>query len=48
MGKDFTPKTVAAVALLSVFVNVLPALVGFMQLSPPFAAVMGGRVTSKI
>ncbi len=42
MGKDFTLKTVTAVALLSVFVNLLPSLVSFEQLSPPFAAVMGG------
>jgi uncharacterized membrane-anchored protein YitT (DUF2179 family) len=42
MGKVFTLKTVAAVALLSVFVNLLPSLVSFQQLSPPFAAVMGG------
>jgi len=42
MGKDFTLETVAAVALLSIFVNVLPALVGFLKLSTPFAAVMGG------
>lgn len=42
MGKAFTLKTMAAVALLSTFVNLLPELVSFLKLSPPLAAVMGG------
>ena len=42
MGKSFTLKTFASVGLLSVFVNVMPQLVSFMALSPPFTAVMGG------
>lgn len=42
MGRTFTLKTFAAVALLSVFVNVLPQWVGFQALSPAFAAVLGG------
>lgn len=42
MGKVFTLKTFAAVALLSVFVNLLPKLLSFQSLSPAFTAVMGG------
>lgn len=42
MGKAFTLKTFAAVGLLSTFVNLLPKLVSFQALSPPFTAVMGG------
>jgi uncharacterized membrane-anchored protein YitT (DUF2179 family) len=42
MGRAFTLKTFAAVGLLSILVNVLPKLVSFEALSPPFAAVMGG------
>ena len=42
MGRAFTLKTFAAVGLLSVFVNVLPQWVGFLALSPAFAAVLGG------
>ncbi len=42
MGKAFTLKTFAAVGLLSVLVNLLPKLVTFLALSPPFSAVMGG------
>ena len=42
MGKAFTLKTFAAVGLMSVFVNLLPKLVSFQSLSPPFTAVMGG------
>ncbi len=42
MGRAFTLKTLASVALLSVFVNLLPRLVGFAELSAPFAAVLGG------
>lgn len=44
MGKAFTLKTFAAVGLLSVFVNVLPTLISFQFLSPPFTAVMGGML----
>jgi uncharacterized membrane-anchored protein YitT (DUF2179 family) len=42
MGKAFTLKTFAAVGLLSLFVNLLPKLLGFLALSAPFSAVMGG------
>jgi uncharacterized membrane-anchored protein YitT (DUF2179 family) len=42
MGKAFTLKTFAAVGLLSAFVNLLPKLISFQALSPPFTAVMGG------
>lgn len=42
MGKVFTLKTFAAVGLLSAFVNLLPQLLSFQRLSPPFTAVMGG------
>lgn len=42
MGRAFTFKTFIAVGLLSVFVNLLPTLVSFQNLSAPFAAVMGG------
>jgi len=42
MGQAFTLKTFAAVGLLSVFVNLLPQLVSFMNLSVIFTAVMGG------
>ena len=42
MGRLFTLKTVAAVALLSVWVNVLPRVVSFQTLSPVFTALMGG------
>lgn len=42
MGRAFTFKTFIAVGLLSVFVNLLPTLVSFQNLSTPFAAVMGG------
>lgn len=42
MGKVFTLKTFTAVGLLSVFVNLLPKLVSFQNLSPVFTAVMGG------
>ncbi len=42
MGKAFTLKTFAAVGLLSILVNLLPKLVTFLALSPPFSAVMGG------
>ena len=42
MGRAFTLKTFVAVGLLSILVNVLPKLVSFESLSPPFTAVMGG------
>jgi uncharacterized membrane-anchored protein YitT (DUF2179 family) len=42
MGRAFTLKTFAAVGLLSILVNVLPRLVSFQSLWPPFTAVMGG------
>lgn len=42
MGKAFTLKTFAAVGLLSAIVNLLPKLISFQALSPPFTAVMGG------
>ncbi|MCU0951099.1 MAG: YitT family protein [Burkholderiaceae bacterium] len=42
MGLPFTLKTFAAVALLSLASEALPQLVGFAQLDPVFAAVMGG------
>ncbi|MBT9508043.1 YitT family protein [Rhodoferax sp.] len=42
MGKAFTLKTFVAIGLLSLFVNLLPRLIGFQTLWAPFAAVMGG------
>jgi uncharacterized membrane-anchored protein YitT (DUF2179 family) len=42
MGRAFTLKTLAAVTLLSLFVNLLPTLVRFQSLSPVFTAVLGG------
>ena len=42
MGKAFTLKTFAAVGLLSVFVNLLPKVISFQNLWPPFTPVMGG------
>jgi uncharacterized membrane-anchored protein YitT (DUF2179 family) len=44
MGWRFTLKTFVAVALLSVFAEVLPAVVRFDWLQPAYAAVMGGLV----
>jgi uncharacterized membrane-anchored protein YitT (DUF2179 family) len=44
MGWRFTLKTFAAVALLSVFTELLPYLVRFDRLQPAYAAVMGGLV----
>jgi uncharacterized membrane-anchored protein YitT (DUF2179 family) len=44
MGWRFTVKTFVAVALLSVFVELMPALVRFDWLQPAYAAVMGGLV----
>ena len=42
MGKAFTLKTFAAVGLMALFVNLLPNLISFQILSPPFTAVIGG------
>ena len=42
MGRAFTLKTVLAVGLLSLAVQLLPRLIGFQTLSPPLAAVLGG------
>lgn len=42
MGAAFTVKTFAAVALLSAMVQFLPFAIGFSQLSPVLAAVLGG------
>ena len=44
MGWRFTIKTFVAVALLSVFAEVMPAVVRFDWLQPAYAAVMGGLV----
>ena len=42
LGRTFTVKTFAAVALLSVYVELLPHWIGFSHLDPVFAAVMAG------
>ena len=42
LGPVFTLKSFAAVGLMSLYVEVLPHLVGFVHLDPAFAAVMGG------
>lgn len=42
LGPAFTLKSFAAVGLMSLYVEVLPHLVGFAHLDPAFAAVMGG------
>lgn len=42
MGRAFTLKTLAAVTLLSLFVETLPHWLGIANLSTPFAAVLGG------
>lgn len=42
MGRRFTLKTFAAVALLSLVSDLLPAVLGFDTLQPAYAAVMGG------
>lgn len=42
LGPAFTLKSFAAVGLMSLYVEVLPRLVGFAHLDPAFAAVMGG------
>ena len=44
MGWRFTVKTFASVALLSIFAELLPAVVRFDWLQPAYAAVMGGLV----
>ncbi|HET9023163.1 MAG TPA: YitT family protein [Burkholderiaceae bacterium] len=44
MGWHFTLKTFVAVALLSVFAELLPTVVRFDWLQPAFASVMGGLV----
>lgn len=42
MGRPFTVKTFAAVALLSLFAEFHPLVVSFASLAPGYAAVMGG------
>jgi uncharacterized membrane-anchored protein YitT (DUF2179 family) len=42
MGRGFTLKTFTAVALLSLFVNLLPQVIQFQSIWPVFAAVLGG------
>ncbi len=42
LGRIFTFKTFAAVALLSLYVEWLPRWIGFEHLSAPFAAVLAG------
>ena len=42
MGLEFTLKTFVAVALLSLFTEVLPMLIVIDRLDPVFAAIMGG------
>lgn len=42
MGREFTLKTLACVALLSFFVWLLPQGIAFSRLAPPVAAVLGG------
>ena len=42
MGREFTLKTFAAVALMSAEIELLPRLLGFSVLNPLFAAVAGG------
>ena len=42
MGRAFTFKTFAAVALLALIVNLLPQVIGFQTLQPAFAALLGG------
>lgn len=44
MGRAFTFKTFAAVGLLSLEVERLPQWIGFSQLQPLYAAVMGGML----
>ena len=42
MGREFTLKTLAAVALTALFVHLLPLGIAFTRLAPPLAAVLGG------
>jgi len=42
MGREFTLKTFAAVALLSAEIELLPRVLGFDLLNPVFAAMAGG------
>ena len=42
LGRTFTIKTFSAVALLSVYVELLPRWIGFSHLDPVFGAVMAG------
>ena len=42
MGREFTLKTLAAVALTALFVHLLPRGISFTHLSPMLAAVLGG------
>lgn len=42
MGRAFTYKTFAAVALLAVFVHNLPHWLSFAHVAPPLSAVLGG------
>lgn len=44
MGRAFTLKTLAAVALLSLFVQVLPQGLAFASVGPTTAALLGGLV----
>jgi len=45
LGWPFTIKTFLAVALLSLYTEVLPAYVGFSHLAPALAAILGGFLT---
>ncbi len=45
LGWNFTLKTFIAVALLSLYTELLPAHVAFASLEPVFAALMGGFLT---
>ncbi len=42
MGREFTLKTLAAVALAALFVHLLPKGIAFAHLSPVLAAILGG------
>jgi uncharacterized membrane-anchored protein YitT (DUF2179 family) len=42
MGREFTLKTLAAVALAALFIHLLPRGISFSHLSPMLAAVLGG------
>lgn len=44
MGRAFTFKTFAAVALLTLLTNLLPQWIGFAQLQPLVAALVGGSL----